>query len=194
MVSRRASEVVTPEVQTLKNEIEHLKSQLGNVGHVVASNARSRMHDALNEKLPNWMEINESEKFIDWLSLPDAYSGAIRHQLLKAAYAANDTSRVLAFFQGFLSEEAAKAPPKHDPDPVSSGVPKVPLESLAAPGRARTAAPASTQSPAEKPFISRADVTSFYADLARGVYRGRDDEKNRIEKMIFDAQRDGRIR
>jgi len=111
---------------------------------------------------------------------------------LKAAYAANDAPRVLAFFNGFLAEEAASTPPAPAPDPAAPVAPKVPLETFAAPGRAKSAA--TPLVPPEKPTISRADVTKFYEDLRRGVYRGRDEEKARIEAMIFEANRDGRIR
>ena len=192
LVGRRAKEIVSPEVQALKDELETLKSRLGNVGEHIAKDARGRMHAFLNERVPNWLEINDNEKFLNWLALPDTYSGAIRHSMLKAAYAANDAPRVLAFFNGFLAEEAASTPPAPAPDPAAPVAPKVPLETFAAPGRAKSAA--TPLVPPEKPTISRADVTKFYEDLRRGVYRGRDEEKARIEAMIFEANRDGRIR
>jgi hypothetical protein len=136
--------------------------------------------------------LNSNSDFLDWLRLPDPYSGAIRHDMLKAAYAQGDARRVLAFFNGFLAEEAVVAPAGQEPDVSVTKVPKVPLASLAAPGRAKTAASASA--PAEKPIITRSQIAAFYADLAAGKYRGRDAEKNKAEAIIFEAQRDGRIR
>lgn len=193
VVGRKAAEVVVPEVAAIKNKLSELEQQLRGVGQHVNKSACERMHDALNQQLPNWTEINDNEKFLDWLALPDEYSGTIKHELLKSAYAANDAPRVLNFFKGFLASEAAAVPPVTQPDQTTPPVePKVPLENLAAPGRAKTAAP--PPAPVEKPIISSADVRQFYADLAKGVYRGRDDEKNRLEKMIFEANRDGRIR
>lgn len=192
VVGRKASEIVTPEVAALKQQVDELKQQLRGVGQHVSKTARERMHDMLDQQLPNWTEINDNEKFLDWLALPDPYSGTIKHNLLKAAYAANDAPRVLNFFKGFLASEAATVPPAPQPDPAPQPEPKVPLENLAAPGRAKTAAP--PPAPVEKPIINSADVRKFYEDLARGAYRGRDDEKNSIEKMIFEANRDGRIR
>lgn len=191
VVKRRAAEVVTPEVAALRKQIDELNRKLGNVDTHVEKSAKAQMHDALNAAVPNWLEINKNEKFLDWLSLRDAYSGIIRQELLKQAYAANDTPRVLSFFKGFLAAEAAKAPSTATPD-VPPTAPKFPLAELAAPGRAKTAAP--PPAPVEKPIITRAQVTEFYADLAKGAYRGRDDEKASIEAMIFEANRDGRIR
>jgi hypothetical protein len=63
---------------------------------------------------------------------------------------------------------------------------------LAAPGRAKTAAPAG--GPAEKPFFTTAQITQFYSAVNRGEYRGREDEQKQIENQIFAAQREGRIR
>ena len=69
---------------------------------------------------------------------------------------------------------------------------KLSLESFAAPGRAKTSAASSA--PVEKPLITRAQISQFYADSASGKYRGREAEKNQLEAMIFDAEREGRIR
>jgi len=193
VVGRKAKEAFSPEVEALKQQVEELNKRLGNVGAHVQQDARSRMHAYLDQKLPNWKLVNDNEKFLDWLALPDTYSNAIRHQLLKSAYAANDAPRVANFFNGFLAEEAAVSPREPAPDlvpEVHTSVPKVPLESLAAPGRAKSAA---AQAPAEKPFFTRAQITKFYADIARGMYRGRDEDKNRLEAQIHQAGREGRI-
>ena len=148
----------------------------------------------MNEQLPNWREVNVNPEFLNWLKLPDPYSGAIRHDLLKAAHERNDAPRTLAFFKGFLAEEAATTPAERGPDlPDGASVQqKVSLESLAAPGRAKTAA--ATSAPAEKPSFTRAQISKFYADSAAGRYRGKEAEKDRIERQIFEAEREGRIR
>jgi len=97
---------------------------------------------------------------------------------------------VLAFFNGFLAQEAALAPaPTVDPAPAADG--KIPLSDLAAPGRAKTSA---ANAPVEKPTFTTAQIAQFYADSARGKYRGREAEYNRTEAQIFEAQREGRVR
>lgn len=192
VVGKRAREEMAPIVKGYQAKIAELEQKLNGVSGAVQQTSHEKLLSKLDENLPQWRDLNTDEGFIDWLRLPDPYSGAIRHDMLKAAYAQGNVSRVLAFFNGFLAEEAVVAPAGQEPDPQVTKVPKVPLASLAAPGRAKTAASASA--PAEKPIITRAQIASFYADLANGKYRGRDAEKNKAEAMIFEAQRDGRIR
>ena len=192
VVGKRAREEMAPIVKGYQAKIAELEQKLNGVSGAVQQTSHEKLLSKLDENLPQWRDLNTNEGFIDWLRLPDPYSGAIRHDMLKAAYAQGNVSRVLAFFNGFLAEEAVVAPAGQEPDAQVTKVPKVPLASLAAPGRAKTAASASA--PAEKPVITRAQIATFYADLAAGKYRGRDAEKNKAEAMIFEAQRDGRIR
>lgn len=192
VVGRKAREQMDPIIKQQAREIADLKRQLGGVTGHVAQNTQAQLLDALDAKLPQWREINTNDDFIAWLALPDVFSGAIRHQMLKEAYAAGNATRVLAFFNGFLSEEAATNPAgENKPDPNTQRVAKIPLESLAAPGKAK--ATAANPAPVEKPLISRAQIASFYADVAAGKYRGRDTEKLSLEKQIFSAQAEGRI-
>ena len=63
------------------------------------------------------------------------------------------------------------------------------LEQLAAPGRARAAAPA----PAGKPVWTAEGIAQFYKDVANGVFRGREQDKIATEADLMAAQREGRI-
>lgn len=192
VIGKKAREEVAPIIKGYQAKIAELEQKLNGVSGAVQQTSHEKLLSKLDENLPQWRDLNTNEDFLAWLRLPDPYSGAIRHDMLKAAYAQGNPSRVLAFFKGFLAEEAAVAPAGQEPDAQVTKVPKVPLQNLAAPGRAKTAASASA--PAEKPIITRAQIAAFYADLANGKYRGRDAEKNKAEAMIFEAQRDGRIR
>lgn len=192
VVGKRAKEELLPIVKGYESKIAELEAKLAGVGGHIAQDARTRMLSTLDERLPDWRDINYNDDFKSWLQLPDTYSGVIRHELLKAAYERNDTPRVAAFFSGFLAEEAAMDPVNSGPDNETRVVPRVPLSELAAPGRAKTAA--ATNAPTEKPFFARAQITQFYADSAAGKYKGREADRERIEKQIFDATREGRIR
>lgn len=190
VVAKKAREELLPEINKRDQEIRDLKAQLASVNGVVGQSAKERMLSSLDTQMPNWREVNVNQNFIDWLKLPDAYSGAIRHNMLKAAYEQNDAPRVLAFFKGFLSEEAALAPATSEDGRVSDSA-KIPLEQFAAPGRAKTAA--ASRAPAEKPVITRAQIAKFYADVAAGKYRGRDAEKAKAEEQLQAALREGRV-
>jgi hypothetical protein len=191
VVGKKAREELLPVINKYEAKIAQLEGQLQGVGGKIAQDARQHMLTQLDERLPNWREINRDETFLNWLQLPDLYSGAIRHELLKAAYERNDAPRVAAFFTGFLAEEAAVAPANGEAG-RSEAPAKPSLDQFAAPGRAKSAA--ATTAPAEKPFFTRAQIAKFYADAAAGKYRGRDADRDRLEKQIFDAQREGRIR
>ncbi len=198
-VARRAArEEAAPRIAQLEKalsdaqkKIDQLSGTVGRTAEHVALTARQQMHNDLDTALPNWKTINEDQKFLDWLDLPDTYSGAKRLNLLKAAYDANDASRVQAFFRGFLASEAATVPQDPAAPTPAPAVEKVPLETFAAPGRAKTAP---TPVAAEKPLITRAQITQFYLDVSRGKYKGKDEEKAKAELQIQEAMRDGRIR
>jgi len=190
VVGKKALEQLSPEVAAIKKEMAKLQAKLEGTAAEQAGNARRNMEVSLDASCPTWREINFSQDFHDWLKLQDPFTGAIRHQLLTAAYGQNQTPQVLAFFNGFLAQEAALAPaPTVDPAPAADG--KIPLSDLAAPGRAKTSA---ANAPVEKPTFTTAQIAQFYADSARGKYRGREAEYNRTEAQIFEAQREGRVR
>lgn len=191
VVGKKAKEELLPVIKKYENKIAELEARLQGVNGYVAQDARQRMLDYLGDKVPNWKDVNKDETFLSWLQLPDLYSGAIRHELLKAAFERNDAPRVAAFFTGFLAEEAAMAPAMEETG-RSEPPAKMSLEKLAAPGRAKSAA--ATSAPAEKPIFTRAQITKFYADAAAGKFRGREAERDRLEAQIFSAEREGRIR
>jgi hypothetical protein len=194
VVGKKAKEELTPEIKALRAKIAELEGRVQGVTGAVVQDARAKMYEVLDTQVPNWRELNSNQDFLDWLNLPDAYSGAIRKQLLNAAYERSDASRVAAFFRGFISDEAVTNPAGYSqPAPVAdnAGSKRVSLEKLAAPGRAKTAA---ASAPAEKPYFTRAQISAFYSEVNQGKYRGREEDKQRIENQIFSAQREGRIK
>lgn len=172
-------------------EINHLKGQLKQTDTQMAGNARQQLLNNLAAQVPNWEEVNDSQEFVEWLGLPDAYSGDIRHNMLRASFEANNSPRVIAFFKGFLAEMAAMAPAEQEPG--KRLIPKTPLKSLAAPGRAKsTAAP--SHAPAEKPIFTAPQIAQFYTEKTLGKWKGREKEAKDMEAAIFTAQAEGRIR
>lgn len=191
VVGKKAKEELLPELRKAYDKIAGLEAQLNGVGNYVQQDAQGRMMEALDRDVSGWREQNVNPEFLQWLALPDPYSGDIRHNMLKVAWERHDAPRVAAFFKGFLAEEAAYRGPASSEAPAkAAGKPS--LETFAAPGRAKTAA--ASNAPAEKPIITSAQISRFYADCAAGRYNGRDEEKLKFEKAIFEAQRDGRIK
>lgn len=190
VVARRAREAVQPELDARDAHIKELERELKGTTAAVVGDARDRMLASLDQQMPEWRSLNEKPGFLNWLRLHDTFSGAIRHALLTQAFERNDTARVLAFFNGYLREEEAVAPVTQQAAPVE----RPSLEKFAAPGRAKSAPATQPGSPADKPIITSAQISAFYADSAAGRYVGKEAEKDRLEKMIFSAQAEGRIR
>ena len=179
-------------------ELAAQQAQVRDMTHRMGRQSQSQVHQALSEVVPDWVAINRSARFKQWCGLRDVYSGAVRGELLRRAFQAGDTTRVIAFFKGFLDEEQAtgQQPPELPSMPQVPPAPRTPavaLETLTAPGRAKPA-PGDTPMPADKPIFTRQQISTFYADVRRGAYAGRDAEKDATEQAIFAAQREGRVR
>lgn len=194
VVQRAAVQAVQPELKKLESENEELRK-------TIKKNAFSNVNQTLDQHIPNWKEINRSREFKQWLSLLDIYSGQVRGKMLNAAYQAADAPRVVAFFQGFLQDLATaghvpQPQPQPTPQPAEQPArePAVQLASLAAPGRPRPASGGTQITDTSKPSFTRQQVQSFYNDVRRGAYAGRDADKNVLEQQIFAAQREGRIK
>lgn len=192
VVGKKAKEEITPEIAAMKREMDQLRAQFQGVGQNLALSAREKMYQNMDQSMPDWRDLNTNPQFLSWLKLPDTYSGAIRHDLMMAAYERNDAPRLTAFFKGFLAEEAATAPAGYTGPANGASAPQLDLRGLAAPGRAKSAA--AQGAPAEKPIFTRAQIQAFYNDASQGKYIGKQEEHDRIERQIFDASRDGRIR
>ena len=192
VIGKQAAQTIVPMLEQVRQENEQLRRNLAQMGASANASAKQTLEGFMDTSLPTWRQLNRDPKFLEWLGLTDPYSGVRKQDLLTAAYERNDANRVLAFFNGFLADEAATAPPDFQPNGNGNQPPKIPLEQLAAPGRAKTAA--GPGAPAEKPTISRDQITAFYAQVAAGRFRGNEAEKNRLEGMIFEAQRENRIR
>jgi hypothetical protein len=154
----------------------------------------------MTSQIPNFVEMNTDPKLLAWLALPDPISGANRQQLLTQAWERREPSRVLAIFNSYLAtSDASQRPANSQQQPVAPPAPvqapsnRIPLVSLAAPGRAATAAPTVGGHAEQKPTYTTTQIAQFYRDANRGAYRGRDAEKNAIEADIFAAQLEGRV-
>lgn len=188
--ARAAAERLNPEIEELRNTVASLQTTLAAVADTTGRTAAMTFNEQLDKALPNWRQINKDEKFLAWVNLQDPYSGVIRKDMMRQAHQQGDAQRVLRFFNGFLTDEAASAPAPAKKDPTEG---KVPLETLAAPGRAKAPAASVTTPPGEKETISRAQIANFYRLVNQGHYRGNEALKLQLEQEIFDAEREGRI-
>jgi hypothetical protein len=191
VVGKKAKDELNPVVQQLQAKIAELEGKFGGVSNVIAQGEQERMFAHLDTTIPTWRTLNTDPNFLSWLGLTDPFSGAIRRELLTAAFKRNNAHQVAAFFNGFLTQEAATSPAGGASAGRGLTPPRASLESFAAPGRAKAAAP---NPPAEKPTFTHAQIAAFYHDVQTGRYAGRAAEKDALEAQIFAAGREGRVR
>jgi hypothetical protein len=202
VVGRRAAEVYESLLPQVVNELNQVKRQIGGVQNTVVFDARVKMYDDLARTVPQWDAINNSPQFASWLDQVDPISHRTRREFLNGAHNSNATGQVIDIFNAFLSTYGGGAGaangagngsgngagnPQGNPQPSQ----QFDLRQLAAPGRAKGG---DTQAPPDKGIVTRAEIKQFYTDKTQGKYAGRDDEAAAIERQIFDAGNEGRIR
>ena len=190
VIHRGAQEVFNPEIAALKEEISQLKSQLGGVSQTLHSSQRDTVLDILTREVPDWKTLNEDELFLSWLDQVDTFSGEPRQALLDRAFKSGDAARVVAFFKGYLNENAALQPPREDPAPPSR-TSATKLDGMVAPGKPK-GAPGGAQK-GEKRMWTQKQIADFYQAVNKGKYRNQPDKQTAIERDIVAAGREGRI-
>lgn len=146
--------------------------------------AEQQFWSDLTAYVPNWREINDDVGFQHWLLEIDPLTGKDRQTYLEDAQRALDVNRVSAFFRTWL-ESTGRAPiAQPSPNPASE------LEKQVAPGRSRGVGASTNKQPKT---YSPDDIRKFFDDVRSGKYKGREQERSRIERDIFAAQQEGRI-
>lgn len=190
VIERKAQEVAAPlnqmvasmraEGEALKQRNAELEQQLNGVTRTQAENAQARFQADLMRLVPDFNTLNFDSNFLSWLSQVDPLDARRRslQERLNEAVEYGDAEAVAGFFNAFRKVVSAQPAP----------TPKVDL--------AAQAQPASRSAPDAAPAVSGrqwtgANIDKFYADVARGKYTPQ--EKQRIEREIFTAQKDNRI-
>ena len=158
-------------------QVQQLASQVGNTQEQLFwSNLASRV--------PDWQQINEDQDFQTWLLETDPLTGQARQAYLEDAQSRYDVERVAAFFTTWSDLNGNRSAQQVKPTNQAE------LQQQVAPKKSRSAGAAPTGS---KPSYSTADIAAFYDDIRKGKFKGRDDERAKIERDIFAAQAEGRI-
>tara|TARA_R110000850_G_scaffold181957_2_gene307347 strand:+ start:6792 stop:7865 length:1074 start_codon:yes stop_codon:yes gene_type:complete len=193
VVKRAAREEFGPELKRLQDENTTLRSQVGDVAATTAGDVRTQLFTTLAAQVPNWQTLNQDQNFIAWLSEIDAFSGAPRQDMLNSAFEANDSPRVIAFFQKYQSETNVVSP-ANDQN-AAAAPPTVNLDTLVAPGPASAqSGNAPAQNDANGKIYSALEVQAFYSDVQKGRFKNDPAGKTRLETAIIKAGREGRIR
>jgi hypothetical protein len=192
--SRRwAQAEVRPVVERLERRITELQSGQSNIQQETAQARVMTSLDTDPELSGKWRDINMQPEFLSWLGQVDPFSGQQRMQLLQGAFASGDAVRTGSFFKAFVKEHTAVTNNSAAVDTQTSADAgtQLPLENLAAPGRA--AGQGQGGASTEKRTITRKQVTDFYRDCAQGRYANNEAARLRLEADIFAAAAEGRI-
>lgn len=166
-------------VSGVESRISALEQAMTSTSQTVAVTAEESFFNRLTAKVPDWEQVNADERFLAWLGDVDPLLGQARQAALNAAQQSLNVDRTVAIFNAFkatLPQKPAKA--------------NTAVEKQVSPSSASSVAP----SPADKPWVTQAQIQSFYADVAKGRYRGRDTDAAKLEQIINQAISEGRVR
>lgn len=170
---------------TIAQLSSNIVPQVQNVARRQAQSAEENFWNGLAAAVPDWQQTNNRPDFQAWLLEVDPLTGGTRQSFLERAQEKLDVGRVVAFFRAFEQQSVPPVNTNAQPTRQASE-----LEKQIAPGRARGSSTPANQQPQT---YTGNDIKKFFEDVRKGVYKGRESERDRIERDIFAAQREGRI-
>tara|TARA_R110002153_G_scaffold152498_3_gene304057 strand:- start:5981 stop:6994 length:1014 start_codon:yes stop_codon:yes gene_type:complete len=159
--------------------------QVQQLQHRQAVNTEQTFWSDIQNAVPEWQDINNNHGFQSWLLEVDPLTGISRQTYLDDAQKNLDARRVTQFFSTWKAQTGSSVAQSK---PVVQS--KSQLEKQVAPGRGRSSGTTSNSEPAT---YSSGDIKNFFTDVQKGKYKGKEKERDRIERDIFAAQREGRI-
>lgn len=185
LIGRKAQEIAGAQVDTLMDHIKKLEQALGGVSSRQGVSDRDRFFMELDKLVPTWRKTNENSQFNAWLAQVEPMIGFPRKVALDDAVENNDAHRAAFFFTAFAETLTPVSP--------AQPVPQVPtLENQVSPTKPGGGATPPGGAAVGRIF-KRSDVSKFYSDVARGVYKNRDAEKVALEREMYAARSEGRI-
>jgi hypothetical protein len=189
-VSREELGTVAQRIASLEATLRQMQvqvvPQMQAVAHRQQMTAEQQFWSDLSAAVPNFRQINDNAEFQSWLLSVDPLTGIARQTYLDDAQRALDSRRVASFFRTWLESSGQAAVAQS-----TGNSPASELERQVSPGRSRsTGTPVSAN---QGKTYSPADIQKFFNDVRSGKYKGREQERSRIERDIFAAQRENRI-
>lgn len=197
-VPRAAKAAIAPDIQAaveaatapLRQANAQLQQQLQAVTGQVAAVSSEGFFERLDRTLDGWEEVNRSEPWLRWLGGTDPMTKKPRQMLLDDAINSQDLERVVAIFANFGFTGKASAPGSNTPAPPA---PRVPDISPTPRTVGTQVAPSRRADEETGPLVTRAQIATFYNDVAAGKYRTRPDEKKAMDQKIATAVATGRV-
>ena len=189
-VTREELGAVAQRIATLEATLRQMQVNVVPQVQAVAQRQQMSAEQAfwadLSTNVPNFRQINDNADFQSWLLEFDPMTGVTRQTFLDDAQRALDSRRVVSFFRAWL-ESTGQAAVAQSTVPAASSE----LEKQVSPGRSRsTGTPAASK---QGKVYTPQDIQKFFNDVRQGKYKGREQDRDRIERDIFAAQRENRI-
>ena len=193
-VTREELNVVAQRMAQLENALRQIQAnvvpQVQSVVQKQAASSEQAFWSSLSAAVPEWREVNDNQDFQSWLLEADPLTGISRQTYLEEAQRALDAGRVARFFQMWL-ENTGQARVARTEGRTSSPEPNTSeLEKQVAPGRSKNSG---TPAPSKGRTYTPQDIEKFFVEVRQGKYKGREAERDKIERDIFAAQRENRI-
>lgn len=179
--------VLEAKIQGLMSGMEEMRGEMDSVNTRSTMTAEQLFLRDLANAVPDYLQINASQEWRDWLQEFDRMSGKRRQELLSDAQRNLDVDRVAGIFNTFKHEHGGDA--AATTSPASQVVD--PLESRVSPPRSKTTQAASAQPDGQPRIWTQAEIAEVYNRGARGKIGA--EEFKALEMEINQAVRQGRV-
>lgn len=182
-VAREEFSAYLNKINTIEKSITQVVPQVQTIAQQQRLSSEQQFWADLASAVPNFRQVNDNKQFQKWLLEVDPLTGIKRQTYLEDAQRSLDARRVSSFFITWLGQNSQKSN-----KPTNSQ--RSQLEAQIAPGRSRSSSGNSVNEPRT---YTPQDISNFFSDVRMGKYKGKEQERDRIERDIFAAQKDGRI-
>jgi archaellum component FlaC len=187
LVKRQAQEVAEQLAETrlasLAEENKQLRKTLDTVADRQVVTDREKYFTQLGSLVADYEELNVDEGFLAWLAEADPMSGMARQEFLNTAFNSFDVVRTANLFNAYKGTLAPQAAVARTTNRT--------LERQVTPGTSKVNGP--TEAQPDTRIWKQSEIAQFYADITKGLYKGRDADQARIEAQIDQAVADGRV-
>ena len=172
----------------LANQITQVSDQVNqvsaNTSHAVKV---EELDKSLRGKQYNFSQLNSDPLFEDYLKTKTQLDGTPLHKVANIAFADGKLDVITNICIQYMDSLGSKPDPQPDPQPQDLSQQQQQQLDPSQHVSIDPSAPANLDPSAQPQVINQDFIRQFYADVQRGQYKDRPEEKARIEKQIFDA-------
>lgn len=184
-IRRQALEAVQPEIESLRSQLaaeqtrnQQLERFMATLNDATVTTVANSFYDSLDAGCSDWEAVNKDPQFLQWLNQYEPLAGTTRHASMMRAFEAKNANDVLYFFNTWKQQSGYGSKRKDD------------RQQFVSPPKGAGAPAPADKKPAGRQW-TRAEVSAFYANKARGKYTP--EAAAEIERDILAAPAEGRL-